>query len=299
VIATGVRTGSGIGDNGTRRPRVSPDGIEAVTSNGFEAFLSEVLPLFGLWPSAYLRRGIRRRIVRRMESRGIHEFPRYRDMVRRDPEERGALRALLVVTVSRFFRNASVYRTLSCEVLPRLAAKGRHAAIWSAGCASGEEPYSIRIAWEELPGKKPHLRLLATDIDAASLARAAEGRYRESSLREVPNAIRRRYFEREGDSYRVREEVRRSVSFRKMDLLLEGSPGRFGMILCRNAAFTYFGPEQRLRVAAMFGTSLEEGGYLVLGRTETLPEGTAGLFEPAFPGGKIYRFREGSDSAAP
>jgi len=265
-----------------------------MSSNEFDAFLSEVLPPIGLSPPAYRRRNIKRRIARRMESVGIHDFQHYRDLVRRDPAEQEIFRSLLVVTISRFFRNSMVFQVLSREVLPRLAAKGTPAAIWSAGCAAGEESYSLRIAWEELPGKKPPLRLLATDIDAVSLERAAAGRFPESSLREVPDALRRKYFEREGESYRVREEVRRSVSFRKMDLMRDGSPGRFGLILCRNAVFTYFGPDQRLSVAAMLGTSLEEGGYLVLGRTEVLPKETAGLFEPAYHAERIYRLRAGS-----
>jgi chemotaxis protein methyltransferase CheR len=265
-----------------------------MSSDEFDAFLSEVLPPIGLSPTAHRRRNIKRRIVRRMESAGIHDFPHYRERVRRDPAEQEILRSLLVVTISRFFRNSTVFQLLSREVLPRLAAKGTPAAVWSAGCAAGEEPYSLRIAWEELPGKKPPLRLLATDIDAVSLERAVAGRYPESSLREVPDALRRKYFGREGESYRVREEARRSVSFRKMDLLRDGSPGRFGLILCRNAAFTYFGPDQRVSVAAMLGASLEEGGYVVLGRTETLPKSAADLFEPAFPAERVYRLRAGS-----
>src|SRR3970282_65275 len=108
-------------------------------------------------------------------------------------------------------RNSEVFKVLSGEVLPQLAAKGTPAAIWSAGCAAGEEAYSLRIAWEELQVKKPYLRLLAADIDAGSLERAAEGCYLKSSLREVPDALQRKYFEQEGELYRVREEVRRSV----------------------------------------------------------------------------------------
>src|SRR3990170_1620453 len=266
----------------------------SMSSDECEAFPPAVPPPTGLSPSAYRRRNIKRRIVRRMESAGIHDFPRYRDLVRRDPAEQAILRSLLVVTISRFFRNKTVFQVLFREVLPRLASKGMPAAVLSAGCAAGEEPYSLCIAWEELPGKKPRLRLLATDIDPVSLERAASGSYPESSLREVPDALRRKYFEREGESYRVREEVRRSVSFRKLDMLRDGSPGRFGLILCRNAAFTYFGPDQRLSVAAMLGASLEEGGYLVLGRTETLSKEAADLFELAFPAERIYRLRAGS-----
>ncbi len=86
------------------------------------------------------------------------------------------------------------------------------------------------------------------------------------------------------------------MSFRKMGLLRDGSPGRLGLILCRNAAFTYFGPDQRVSVAAMLGKSLEEGGYLVLGRTESLPKEAANRFEPAFPAERIYRLRAGSQA---
>ncbi len=226
-----------------------------------------------------------------MESARVHEFPRYADLVSRDPAEREALRSLLVVTISRFFRNAKVFGRLSRDVLPQLAEGGKPVAAWSAGCAAGEEPYSVRIAWEELQGPKPPLRLVATDIDGVSLERAAAGCYPQSSLREVPEALRRKYFEREGESYRVREEVRRSVSFRKMDLLRDGPPGRFDLILCRNAAFTYFGPDRRSSVAAMLAASLADGGYLVLGRTEKLPGDAADLFEPAYPAEKVYRLR--------
>lgn len=258
--------------------------------DGFEAFLAEALPPIGLSPVAYRRRNIRRRIVRRMESAGIHEFHRYMDRLRRDPEELSALRAILVVTISRFFRNARVFRFLSSEILPRLAENSRPVA-WSAGCASGEEPYSVRMAWEEMPGEKPGLLLLATDVDPACLERAEAGWYPESSLRELPPDFRRKYFTREGNLYRVCEAVRRSVEFRRLDLLCDPPPGRFDLILCRNAAFTYFGPGERLGVARAFAEALREGGHLVIGRTESLPGETAGLFEPVFPAGKIYRIR--------
>ena len=262
----------------------------SMQSDGFDAFLSEALPPIGLSPSAFRRRNIKRRIVRRMESAGIHEFHRYLDLVQRDPEELEALRSILVVTISRFFRNANVFHVLSREILPRLAEKSQPVA-WSAGCASGEEPYSVRIAWEEMPVEKPGLALFASDVDPVSLERAEAGSYPESSLRELPAALRRKYFRREGNSYRICEAVRRSVQFRRLDLLRDPSPGRFDLILCRNAAFTYFSPEKRLAVAGTFAAALQEGGYLVIGRTESLPRETVDLFEPVFPSGRIYRLR--------
>ena len=256
----------------------------------FDAFLAEALPPIGLSPSAYRRRNIKRRIIRRMESAGLHEFRRYLDLMRREPEEIEVLRSILVVTISRFFRNAKAFHFMSHEILPRLAGKSRPVA-WSAGCASGEEPYSIRLAWEEMPGEKPGLALLATDIDPVSLERAEAGSYPVGSLRELPAPLREKYFRREGNSYRICEGVRRSVQFRKLDLLRDPPPGRYDMIMCRNAAFTYFSLEKRVAVAGMFAAALQEGGYLVIGRTESLPPETVDLFEPVFPAGKIYRLR--------
>jgi chemotaxis protein methyltransferase CheR len=194
------------------------------------------------------------------------------------------------VTISRFFRNAWVFRFISVEILPVLAGKDRP-VVWSAGCASGEEPHSVRMAWEEMPGEKPELALFATDVDPVSLERARAGSYPESSLRELPAAWRRKYFRREGNLYRICEPIRQSVQFREQDLLRDPRPARSGLILCRNAAFTYFDPEKRLAVAGTFAAALREGGFLVIGRTENLPRVTADLFEPVFPAGKIYRRR--------
>ncbi|MBI5420161.1 MAG: protein-glutamate O-methyltransferase CheR [Deltaproteobacteria bacterium] len=261
------------------------------TPTQFEAFLSEALPPLGLSPAAHRRRNIRRRLMRRMEGLGIHEFPRYLEYLRRTPEESEILRSLLPVTISRFFRNGKVFDVLAREVLPDLVRKGTTVNVWSAGCASGEEPYTLRIVWEELPGKKPPLFLLATDIDSVSLARAQEGIYGDSSLREVPAALLGRYFARQGEDFRIRGDLKEAVRFRRHDLLSGRPPGRFDLILCRNAAFTYFGPQGQLTVAHFLASALHQSGFLVLGRTERLPVAALSLFDPVHPGEKIYRLR--------
>ena len=255
----------------------------------FERFLEEALPPLGLSPNALRRRNIRRRVMQRMESLGIHDFPAYLARLRETPREREALRPLLTVTISRFFRNRKVFETLATHILSPLAAKGRPARAWSAGCASGEEAFTLRILWEELPGPHPLLSIHATDIDEACLARATGGLYSESSLREVPGPIVERYFRREGGKYRLREDVVRSVTFRRHDLLFEPPPGAFDLILCRNAAFTYFASRRRSEIAESIASALPPGGVLVLGRTEKLPPGTSAWFTPACPSGNIYR----------
>jgi chemotaxis protein methyltransferase CheR len=255
----------------------------------FETFLAEALPCFGLFPSALRRRNIRRRVMKRMESQGVHDFRAYLSLLRLDPSEREALRPLLAVTVSRFFRNRRVFETLSRQVLPSLVAKGRPVRAWSAGCASGEESFTLRILWEELPGEKPSLFLLATDVDESCLARAREGRYPESSLREVPRSTAERYFRREEGGYRLRETVVRSVEFRKHDLLRNFPPGNFDLVLCRNTAFTYFDVPRRAAVTEAIASVLYPGGIFVIGSTEKLPPQAAKWFTSAFPRDNIHR----------
>lgn len=255
----------------------------------FETFLAEVLPPLGLSPAALVRRNIRRRITKRMESRGVHEFRSYLALLRRDPGEWESLRPLLTVTISRFFRNRRVFETVSRQVLSPLAAKGNPVCAWSAGCASGEEAFTLRILWEELPGRKPDLSILGTDIDEDCLRRAGEGLYPQSSLREVPGRISGRYFREEKGRYRLREDVVRSVTFRRHDLSCEFPPGEFDLVLCRNAAFTYFAVPRRIAIAHAIATAVPPGGWLVLGRTEKLPREAAAWFFPSCPPWNIYR----------
>lgn len=255
----------------------------------FERFLADLLPSFGLCPAACRRRNLRRRIRNRMESRGIHDFSAYLSLLRNAPEEREALRPLLTVTISRFFRNRRVFETLSRRVLLPLAEKGVPSRAWSAGAASGEEAFTLRILWEELPDPKPRLGILATDLDKACLTRAGAGLYEESSLREVPRPIAERFFRREGERYRLREDVVRSVTFRRHDLLCDPAPGTFDLVLCRNTAFTYFDAPHRIAVAGAIASSLSPGGHLVIGRTETLPPEVSERFASACRRDKIYR----------
>lgn len=259
----------------------------------YESFLEEALPPLGLDPKAHRRRGLRRRVVRRMESTGTREFSAYLDRIRRDPGERVVLQGLLTVTISRFFRNARMFRVLREAVLPRLAARKDPVRAWSAGCASGEEAFSVRIAWEEMEGEKPPLTLVGTDVDDEVLSRTARGVYPESSLREVPRELRGKYFapSREPPGMILDERVRRSVSFLRHDLLRDDPPGRFGLILCRNAAFTYFSLPRRIAVADRLAEALENEGYLVLGRTERLPPEAFRRFEAVHPAERIYRRR--------
>jgi chemotaxis protein methyltransferase CheR len=255
----------------------------------FEAFLAEALPPLGLSPAALRRRNIRRRVTRRMESLGIHDFRDYLSLLRGNPAERDAVRPLLTVTITRFFRNRRVFETIARNVLSPLAARGMPARAWCAGCASGEEAFTLRILWEELPGRNPVLAILATDIDDACLQRAGNGLYLESSLREVPRTILEKYFRKEEGRFRLREDIIRSVEFRNHDLQRNPPPGAFDLVLCRNAVFTYFSTPRRVAVTGAIASALSPEGFLVIGRTEKLPPEASAWFAPAYRRDNIYR----------
>jgi chemotaxis protein methyltransferase CheR len=159
--------------------------------------------------------------------------------------------------------------------------------VWSAGAASGEEPYSLSIAWHlELEPLYPELRLevLATDANAVVLERAARARYPVQSLRELPASLRERAFTEEDGEWTVRPALRAGVRFEQADLRSRGAPGPFDLVLCRNLAFTYFAEPSQRRVAQRFAEVLRPGGLLLVGRGEALPTGVPGLvpLEPGF-----------------
>jgi len=265
------------------------------TSTDFGAFLRQALPPLGLDPKPHNRRSLRRRLAKRLEALGLRDWARYAARLEADPAERDWLAAHASVTISRFWRNRGLWEHLAGHVLPQLCRGGAGARArakvraWSAGCASGEEPYSLAMLWREGCPQHP-LDLLATDLDRVVLERAGQGLYPAGSLHELPIELRERWFRPEGTEFRLSEELRRAVAFRRHDLLRDPAPeGPFGLILCRNVAFTYFAPEARANVARRLAAALIPGGWLAIGRKERLPMerlpvGAEGLEEAGYPG---------------
>jgi chemotaxis protein methyltransferase CheR len=203
-----------------------------------------------------VRRQVCRRVRRRAEELGLEGFGAYRAWLETRPDEWDVLDGLMNVTISRFNRDRGVFAFLCDEVLrPGMR-------VWSAGCASGEEPYTLALLCEGLD-------ILATDVDPAMLRRAEAARYPASALRELPDR----------DAFTdgvLDERVRRQVTFALHDVRDEPPPGPFDLVLCRNVAFTYFDEETQRdvlqRIASVTST-------LVIGAHEALPEGQR-LFAP-------------------
>jgi len=260
----------------------------------FDEFLKEVAPCLGLQWRPFQRRGVKRKVERRIIELGFSRFEEYLLKVQKDPEEKGHLSRILTVTISRFFRDKEVFDTLESSVLPailRNRGKG-DLKIWSIGCASGEEPYSVSLLWKkkfekDFPGV--HLSVLATDIDEKMLRRAEEGRYKKSSLKETPQEVLENFFKKEDGIFILNPSVRKSVEFKRHNILREEPFPGMDIIFCRNLAFTYFSKESQIEVLKKIASSLKEKGYLVIGKDESLPLTFPTLFIPIFPTQKIYQ----------
>lgn len=263
-------------------------------------FLQWALPQLGLrWQGFRKVRGqVCKRVARRVRELGLPDVHAYRRHLESQASEWQALAALCTIPISRFYRDPGVFDRLGSAVLPALAqnalARGSECLeCWSAGCASGEEPYTLAIQWRLLLGPRfpgLGLRVLGTEIDAALLERARAGCYKPSSLEALPTAWRGEAFEPRGKLLCLREQWRRDVEFAQQDLLSALPQRQFDLVLCRNLAFTYFAVEQARAALGRLASCLRPGGALVIGIHEELPSEAAG-FEPWPACRAIYRLR--------
>jgi len=258
-----------------------------VNDGGCITFLQWALPLVGYRWSGFRRvyRQVCRRIAHRRRDLGLHDLAAYRRYLGDHPEEWRELDRLCRVTISRFGRDRGMWSRLTSEILPRLAAEsGGTVAAWSAGCGAGEEPYTLAVAWQlVLAPRWPRLTLevLATDIDDGQLARAVEAGYPPGALKELPDAWRDVAFETRAGLAYLQPQFCAAVRVAHHDVR-EAPPGRrFDLILCRNLAFTYFDEATQRAVATSFRSVLRQGGVLVVGAHERVPE-VPGL-EPCGP----------------
>ena len=262
---------------------------------GFDEFLKEVAPLFGLQWRPFRRRGVKRKIERRLAEIGLSHFGEYLLKVKEDPEEQSQLFEILTVTISRFFRDRKVFDLVENSIVPAIIKNKKEKdefKIWSIGCANGEEPYSLSMVWKTKFEKDfPEIRLtiLATDINEPLLERARGGRYKESSLREVPKEIIQRFFKIESGFYVIDRSIRESVEFTEHDIVHEGPFSGMDIVLCRNLAFTYFSKECQLDVLKKIFRSLNERGYFIIGKDEVLPLTYPTLFVPVSSTEKVYQ----------
>jgi chemotaxis protein methyltransferase CheR len=252
---------------------------------GFDKFLKEVALLFGLQWRPFQRRGVKRKIERRIVEIGLSHFDEYLLKVQKDPEEQRYLSKIFTITISRFYRDKEVFDLLETSTIPTIIKNKKTKGdfkIWSIGCANGEEPYSLPMMWKEKFEKiwsQINFFILATDINGDLLERAKEERYKKSSLKEVPEGIFQRYFKIENGFYILDRSVRGNMEFKRHNIIYEEPSSGMDIVFCRNLAFTYFFKECQMNVLKKIARSLNEGEYLVIGKDESLPLNWAFLYQ--------------------
>jgi chemotaxis protein methyltransferase CheR len=258
-----------------------------MTDDDCVRFLQETLPGLELKWGGYrnVRRTVCKRIARRMRDLGLTTLAEYAHLVAQSAEEQARLDAFCRIAISRFYRDRGVFDALATTLLPDLADRTSAAAektlrCWSAGCASGEEVYTLRLVWDlSLQTRHQDMRLaiLATDADEVMLARAAAACYPPGSLKDAPADWLARAFMEAGGLLCLRPAFRHDIAFRHQDIRLMQPDGPFHLVLCRNLVFTYFTDALQRRLLAAIADRLADGGLLVLGAHERLSEGTTGF----------------------
>jgi chemotaxis protein methyltransferase CheR len=244
--------------------------------------------------SGYKDKCLRRRLAVRMRARGVHAYAQYARVLGSDEAEYQRLVKTLTVNVSKFFRNPELWTALERLVLPELyAASSPSIRIWSAGAASGEEPYSMAILAYEHAARYGHDRsrvsILGTDIDGDSLAHAHRAEYTDFVMTDIDPAVRDRWFHHDG-TYRLKPEARDGVRFAMLDLMQDDFPANQHVIFCRNVII-YFERAVQEELFHRFHEALVPGGFLVLGKVEALFGGPARLFQAVASRERVFRRR--------
>jgi two-component system CheB/CheR fusion protein len=273
--------------------KVDEPGDEAV----LDRFLRQVRDQTGIDFASYKRPTITRRLQRRMAAVGASTLPDYVRYVTRNPTEYDRLASGFLIKVTEFFRDPDLFDYLRNEIVPRIvrgaAERDREIRVWSAGCATGEEAYSLAILFAEALSDslgRYNVRVFATDLDTEAVDFARRGIYSRSAVANLPPHLLERYFQRVGEDYEIRKNIRTLTVFGQHDLAQRAPFPRIDLAVTRNVLI-YFTPELQKRALQLFAFSLREGGTLVLGKAESvsqLPE----HFTPEEPRLKVYR-REG------
>ncbi|PWC52451.1 CheR family methyltransferase [Azospirillum sp. TSO22-1] len=259
----------------------------------FEALIHYIQESRGLDFRGYKRTSLQRRIRRRMEEVGCEEFTTYHGILEADPQEFVALLNTVLINVTSFFRDAEAWDVLRKEVAPHLLArKGDRGPIriWSAGCASGEEPYSLAMLFAEALGTEAfcnRVKIYATDLDDAALNTARHAIYTPRDVESVPTPLLEKYFERTNNHYVFQRELRKCVIFGRHNVVSDAPISRIDLLVCRNLLI-YLESETQNVVLPRLHYALAGDGVLFLGKAET-QLARSKMFEPVDLKSRIFR----------
>ena len=265
----------------------------AATTPAFERLLDYLRDHRGFDFTGYKRSSLQRRISKRMQEVGADDYEAYLDMLEVTPEEFGELFNSMLINVSAFFRDPPMWAHVADHLIPTILEEiGPDEPIraWSAGCATGEEPYTIAMLLAEALGEdhfRDRVKVFATDLDDDALERARQATYARTQLKDVPEEFVGRYFEGSGERFSVTKELRRSVIFGRNDLVRDAPISRIDLLACRNTLI-YFNSETQRTVMARLHLALANHGFLALGKSELILTNSDG-FTPENLALRIFR----------
>jgi two-component system CheB/CheR fusion protein len=253
----------------------SPDSDPRQSGEEFEALLLYLKQSRGFDFTAYKRSSLMRRVLVRMHTVAVVSFADYLDYLQVHPDEFTRLFNTILINVTSFFRDPQTWEFLTEDVMPSLLAglgPEDPIRVWSAGCASGEEAYSIAMVLAEVVGNeefRERVKIYGTDVDEEALAQARQATYGSRDVEVVPPDLLQKYFDRQGDRFVFNKDLRRSIIFGRHDLIQDAPISRVHLLACRNCLM-YFNAEAQARILARFQFALAEDGILFLGKAETL-----------------------------
>jgi two-component system, chemotaxis family, CheB/CheR fusion protein len=225
--------------------------------------------------TAYKRSSLMRRIQKRLQVVSTGSYEEYPSYLETHPEEFGLLFNTILINVTSFFRDPEAWAFLSSQIVPRVIASGRSDAgirVWSPGCASGEEAYTLAMVFAEQLGVEQfrrRVKIYASDLDEDALMQARHATYTPAQVQDIPPELLSKYFERVDDRYLFHKDVRGSIIFGRHDLVQDAPISRVNLLACRNTLM-YFTRETQAKVLNRFHFALRNGGYLFMGRAELL-----------------------------
>jgi chemotaxis protein methyltransferase CheR len=261
----------------------------------FQLLLDKIQNDRGLDFHHYHQDLLKRRVAIRLRSAGINDYSDYLLLLMKDPEEYEKLFETLCINVSEFFRDPDVWEAMKIPlrelVRQRKNEPDNPLLFWSAGCANGEEPYSIAIMFKEILASENancRIDITGTDVDRKSMKLAHKGVYFKESLKNVSKEFLNKYFTHEGDGFRVKDEVRKLINFSYLDLTSPELIKNADVVFCRNV-FIYFDRNLQEQLLMKFYNALKPNGYLVMGKSETLIQEAKEIFEDVNLNARIFR----------
>ena len=226
-----------------------------------------VLRELGIDLTAYKSNQLQRRISSLMSRVGVNTIEEYIRVLKTDLTQRQKFIDYLTINVTEFFRNPEIFDEFE-KVIKKYLDYKNPLKIWSAACSIGAEPYSLAMMLNESTPSVNH-KIIATDIDNTILDKAKKGEYSEQEVKTIPKTLMNKYFQKEGNNYLINNNIKRMVSFKRHDLILDNYDSNFDVIVCRNVVI-YFNQDVKDKIYDKFSKSLKKGGILFVGATESI-----------------------------